>query len=285
MQSQNDPALRIALVFTALALGFASIYWLLIHLAQQGSLPFAMGPFDFSLEHSSIPGMLLAVALRVFGPAIAALITLYSFQGQAGVAALGRSLTRWRLPGWLYALAFFGSLAVGVVIAVLGLATGRLQFAPEQVHIGRFVAFFFLMLVFDGPLGEEIGWRGVLLPQLLRKMGPVGASFVVGCVWFVWHIPLYIADGKDLHPIGYFINVVALSYVFTWFYLKSGYSTWMTIFLHTSSNYALFLIIKSFHYANSEIASLQYLYDACIVVAAFAVTADFRKDWKRGQNP
>ena len=34
-----------AFAYTALALGFSVLYWLLITLAQRGSLPFAMGSF------------------------------------------------------------------------------------------------------------------------------------------------------------------------------------------------------------------------------------------------
>jgi len=283
MDTRKDPELSIALAYTALVLGFSVLYWLLITLAQRGLLAFAMGPPDFSLGKSSIPGLICALGLRTFGPALAAIITLYFFQGRAGLVGLWRSVTSFRLPGSLYALAIFAPLAVSALIAAFGLYSGRLQYAADQLQPLRFAAFFVLMLIFDGPLGEEPGWRGLLLPRLLARMGPAAASFTVGLIWFVWHLPLYLADGRDFHPLGYLVNVVALSYVFTWFYIKSGHSTWMTIFLHATSNYALFLIIKSFHSTTAGSAQLQYLYDAVLVIAALAVTWDLRRTGKLKQ--
>ena len=265
-----------ALAYTALVLGFSVLYWLLITLGKRGLLPFAMGPPDFSLEKSSIPGLICALGLRSFGPALAAVITLYFFDGRAGLVGLWRSVTSFRLPGSLYALAIFAPLAVSVVIAAFGLYSGRLQYAADLLQPLRFAAFFVLMLIFDGPLGEEPGWRGLLLPRLLTRMEPATASFIVGLVWFAWHLPLYLADGRDFHPLGYLVNVVALSYVFTWFYIKSGHSTWMTIFLHATTNYALFLIIKSFHSTSAGSAQLQYIYDAVLAIAALATAWDLR---------
>jgi membrane protease YdiL (CAAX protease family) len=104
----------------------------------------------------------------------------------------------------------------------------------------RLVVLFPLMLIFDGPLGEEIGWRGLLLPQLLKTMSPIGAS------------------------------VVATSFIFTWFYLKSGCSTFVAILLHATTNFALFLVIKSFNISNTT--TLSHIHDALIaIVAAFAL--------------
>jgi len=122
-----------------------------------------------------------------------------------------------------------------------------------------------------------LGWRGLLLPQLLRRLGPIPASLMVGCIWYLWHLPLFLADGKELHPFSYLINVVSISFVFTWFYLRSGYSTWMAVFLHTTTNYALFLVIKSFHYDSADLAALQYLYDVLVVLAAAAAVWDLRR--------
>jgi uncharacterized protein len=275
---RKDPALSMAFLYTALVLAFSLLYLLLITLAQRGSLPFAMGPPDISIEKSSIPGLICGLCLRSFGPALAAIITLFFFQGRPGLASLWRSMTSFRLPGSLYALALFAPLAVSALIAALGLYSGRLQYAAEQLQPLRFAAFFVPMLLFDGPLGEEPGWRGLLLPCLLTRMGAAAASFVVGVIWFVWHLPLYAADGRDFDPPGYLVSVVALSYVFTWFYIKSRYSTWMAIFLHATTNYALFLIIKSFHYPSAHPPHLQRLYDAFLVIAAIAVAWDLRRN-------
>lgn len=173
-----------------------------------------MGPLDVSLATHSLVGALLSMVLRVFGPAIAAIIALYYFYGSAGLLQLWRSVTRWRFAAWLYVLAFIGPLLVSGIVVGIAYALNLVRLAPDQVHPLRLLLLFPLMLVFDGPLGEEIGWRGLLLPQLLKTMNPIGATIIVGVIWFVWHVPLYLADGKDFHGVGYFINVLAISFIF-----------------------------------------------------------------------
>jgi len=44
--------------------------------------------------------------------------------------------------------------------------------------------------------GEEVGWRGVLLPRLQSRMAALPATAIVAAVWTVWHIPLFsFVDG------------------------------------------------------------------------------------------
>jgi len=51
----------------------------------------------------------------------------------------------------------------------------------------------------------------------------------------------------------------------------------MTVFLHATTNYALFLIIKSFHYTSADVVHLQRIYDAVLVIAAFVAAWDLRR--------
>jgi membrane protease YdiL (CAAX protease family) len=43
-----------------------------------------------------------------------------------------------------------------------------------------------------GPLEEEFGWRGFLLPRLSARIGNTWATLLVGALWASWHLPLML---------------------------------------------------------------------------------------------
>lgn len=53
-------------------------------------------------------------------------------------------------------------------------------------------------------LGEELGWRGYLLPKLMKRFSPRMAVLITGVIWGVWHAPM-IALGHNygLDYVGY----------------------------------------------------------------------------------
>ncbi len=90
-------------------------------------------------------------------------------------------------------------------------------------------------------LGEEIGWAGFLIPQVAKAYGFTTAALTRGIVWSVWHYPMIIAGiYRNQSPLWYnlvcfTVLLVAISFIFTWFRLKSG-SLWTGTFLHASHN-------------------------------------------------
>jgi membrane protease YdiL (CAAX protease family) len=96
-------------------------------------------------------------------------------------------------------------------------------------------------------LGEEIGWRGFLVPQLSKMMGFTSAALISGIIWSLWHYPILIfADYNAGTPTWYGLTcftvmVISISFVFAWMRLKSG-SLWTGVLLHASHN----LFIQSF---------------------------------------
>jgi uncharacterized protein len=90
-------------------------------------------------------------------------------------------------------------------------------------------------------LGEEIGWRGFLVPELFKTMNFTRTAILSGFVWALWHYPLIIwGEYNAGTPIWYgltcfTISLVAISIVFVWLRLKSG-SLWVAAVLHASHN-------------------------------------------------
>jgi len=56
----------------------------------------------------------------------------------------------------------------------------------------------FLLSLFSGPTGEELGWRGYLRPEMNRKYGFLKGSIVQGIVWAFWHTLLWFIDSEFL---------------------------------------------------------------------------------------
>lgn len=112
-------------------------------------------------------------------------------------------------------------------------------------------------------LGEEIGWRGFLLPRLM-PLGPVGAILVSGVIWGLWHAPLillgynYPGVAPWLGQLAMIGMCIVVGGVFGWLRLRSG-SVWPAALAHGSFNAAagLSLVFSSAeHPFNPTVATI-----------------------------
>jgi membrane protease YdiL (CAAX protease family) len=86
---------------------------------------------------------------------------------------------------------------------------------------------------------EEPGWRGVALPVLQRRLGAFRASLVIGALWAVWHVPLFLMPGSSQAgtPFAlYAAVVVGISVITTWLYNAAGGRVLVPVVFHTLSN-------------------------------------------------
>jgi len=90
-------------------------------------------------------------------------------------------------------------------------------------------------------LGEEIGWRGFLVPELSKVVGFTGVGLISGAMWAVYHFPVLIfADYNAGTPVwfglGCFtLGVIAESFIFAWITLRAG-SVWPAAIMHGAHN-------------------------------------------------
>jgi len=88
-------------------------------------------------------------------------------------------------------------------------------------------------------LGEELGWRGFLLPKLM-PLGQWPAILISGTVWGFWHAPAVI-QGLNYpgHPVvGIFmmpVFCVLFGTFLSWLYLKTK-SPWAPALAHGAVN-------------------------------------------------
>ncbi len=204
--------------------------------------------FVAAVALAPVLGELVALA-GMFTPTIAALfmLLLVTREGytRAGWASLGlhrAGLRVWGLALLVPLLVLGGAYGVlwasGVASAALpaGLSGGALiQFALKtlfMIGIGVFLG---------GALGEELGWRGYLLPKLLF-LGPRRALLLSGLLHGIWHLPLilltpyYHIEANPLIYLPLFLATFTLAgVVYGWLRLTTG-SVWPAAIAHRALN-------------------------------------------------
>jgi CAAX protease family protein len=169
-----------------------------------------------------------------FGPALAAVIVTAVMGGKAAVKKLLSRLTQWRVQPMWYAIALLFPVVLTVIAVCLNVWLGAA--APSAIQLGRWYTIFPafpIVLLFDGPLGEELGWRGYALPRLLHGPSALAASLFLGVMGAGWHLPLYVTNPSQL---AYIPLVISAYVVFTWLFNHTRGSVLVAMLYHTSQN-------------------------------------------------
>jgi membrane protease YdiL (CAAX protease family) len=198
-------------------------------------------------------------AVGMWGPGLAAILTTLLVLEQKQPF---RSLNLNRLgPKRLYLWAWFLPAGLSIVGGLFTLLFGLAQFDPQLTVIRDVMgsaaaggtvpaelivaiqAVFaltlapFINVVFA--LGEELGWRGFLLPHLM-PLGQWKAILISGVIWGVWHAPAIV---QGLNYPGYpaagifmmIVFCVLLAAILSWLYLNAR-SPWVCALAHGAVN-------------------------------------------------
>ena len=129
---------------------------------------------------------------------------------------------------------------IGFVESVKGLINKGPLFA---------ITVFVLLGLITGPLSEELGWRGYLLPSFLSKWSPLKSSIIIGLLWGWWHTGpdfwQFIFEGQIeafLYPLSITLGTLPLSILFTWLILKAKASLIPVMLFHASFNSTLYIL-------------------------------------------
>jgi membrane protease YdiL (CAAX protease family) len=175
-----------------------------------------------------------------FGPSLSGLVTVWIFDGSAGLGRWLHHCLNWRLGSFWYAAAFFGPpLAMIVALGVDAILGGALPSSPSAGHVGLAVAQFMLILAINGPLGEEFGWRGYALYPLTTWIGWRWAGLIIGAVWGLWHLPLFFIPGtaQAQMPMALFMaSTLALSVLMARMAVNTAFSVLPALAFHWALN-------------------------------------------------
>jgi membrane protease YdiL (CAAX protease family) len=220
-------------------------------------------------------------------PGMAAILTQFIYKRKLSELGWGWGKTRYQVMSYVTPLLY--ALVAYLIVWISGLggfynrgfvAGVAKGFGWEKVPQGLVILFYVLLAGIFGfirgsasALGEEIGWRGFLVPQLAKHNSYTVTALVSGLIWAIWHFPILLfADYNSGTPAWYglacfTVLIVSTGFIFAWIRLKSG-SLWTAVFLHASHN---MFIQGIFTPLTSDTGKTKYFIDE--FGAALAVTA------------
>ena len=230
--------------YLLLTFGLSSIFYFLI--IKSGHLAAAGGMYVLGI---------------MWSPATAAILTCKIFGRDLGTLGWKWGKTRYQVASYLIPLGYATVAYVFIWVFRLGgfydhefVSRLTQRFGLGALPDWASISLYFVLAGTVGmvrscasALGEEIGWRGFLVPQLAKMTSFTNTSLISGVIWSLWHYPILIfADYNAGTPTWYGLTcftvmVISISFVFAWMRLKSG-SLWTGVLLHASHN----LFIQSF---------------------------------------
>lgn len=151
--------------------------------------------------------------LAVYAPALSALGLVLHHHGWAGLGLFLRRLQMWRMPwGWWLMLIVGLPLVFYAGAAIKGTIGAPFPFDPWWMLLPAL-----LTTLAIGPV-EEIGWRGLALPLMQRRLAPFWAGLWLGVIWALWHVPAFFLSGTPQSHWslpGFLLGCVALSLILT----------------------------------------------------------------------
>jgi membrane protease YdiL (CAAX protease family) len=197
---------------------------------------------------SDVKGPWWAIALFIIGgfvPSLLAIFLTLKKEGMNGLRQLGRRILQFKL-GWRWYVFTFLIVIAGtagqlIINKLLGNTFPGSQFLAQ---LGNF-----LPLLFIGPLSEEIGWRGYALGRLQTRWNALISSLIIGLVWALWHLPLFLMVGTSQHElrlsfVGFLVGFMANSVFYTVLYNNTKQSLWSAILFHWLFTYAMTVVIS-----------------------------------------
>jgi uncharacterized protein len=256
-------------------------------------------PLAWLLHEGAVEsGSALAVTLQtlgVTGPLIAAIVVTGLTRGKTGVRRLFGGLRRWRVGLWWYAAACLVVPILTVIGVAIRAALGVGPAVPEgSVLAARLadlgwigVVFTFPLVLlgqcFGSPLLEEPGWRGFALPHMQRRLPAAWAALLVGAIWALWHLPIYLALDKNLALS--FALITMHGFFLGWLYINTR-SLLIAVLGHASINVA----DNSLSLSDQGIVQVVLTLLLCLAILAFFQGNDLRprlgsRDREEDRNP
>jgi uncharacterized protein len=202
-------------------------------------------PLVFLTDSLTATQGLVLVILASNVPSAVAIVLTAIVLGRGALRKLLGRLLIWRVSPFWYLVVFLGPVALTGGVVLLNALMGGPALSLGMTLVGATI-FFAFSVVPGSALGEEIGWRGYVLPRLQSRMSALSAALLIAPLWGLWHLPLWLT-GDPVKTPTFFVpfvgGVFALSVITTWVYNSTGGSLLMVVLLHATFNLPITLTI------------------------------------------
>jgi membrane protease YdiL (CAAX protease family) len=175
----------------------------------------------------------------VWAPTVIALLMMRVMAGSSGVVQevqhrlrYSRGTAKWLVPAAVVPMVTYLLAVVSARLA--GDTAPFIPFAAVPMMVG--------VQVITGAVGEELGWRGFLLPRLGQRLGEAWAVWLMAMFWSLWHLPAFFTPGLPHQFMPMFPTLLAIAFIGVFFgfvFNRAGESTLATIVAHLSLNVML----------------------------------------------
>jgi membrane protease YdiL (CAAX protease family) len=241
------------------------LYTWTIDLSNSGVMPFKV-PF--------VVGLIVG-----WGFIFVSLFMTWLTLGKAAMATLFKRFFLWRVSWkwYLAAIVLLPALQLVSVLLTAWLTGAPVDFGhpmvrdivPLSAPLFVLVVPWFIFEILTN--GEEMGWRGYILPRLQAKYNALTASLIIGVIWSVWHLPKFFGTGTSGGRSFFWFTVfcMAAAVLYTWLYNNSRGSLLLVTLFHATNNTAGVFLPVSFAVTGGLIPNLAIM---LTIIAAIVVT-------------
>jgi uncharacterized protein len=219
-------------------------------------------------------------------PGLAAIITsLICYKSIRGLGwRWGK--TRWQLLSYFLPFVYAG--VVYGLVWIFNLGQLDLITLSDFLTVPSIIRLLALATLGTGitALGEEIGWRGFLVPELIKDLDWIRVSLISGVIWLLWHTPLILfSDYHSSTPIWFAwlcfaVMLLGTNFAYTWLRLKSN-SLWTAVLLHGGHNFIIQAVLDPLTLNTGKTFYFTTEFGIGLAIAGLIVGIIF---WKNG-NP
>jgi len=179
-----------------------------------------------------------------WGFVFASLIMTGLTLGKEGLRLLLNRYLLWRVGWKWYLVAFLLTPAIYFTGVYLNAALTNVpvdfstvmayKIFGASANLPFFILPFFITDLISN--GEEIGWRGYVLPRLQAKYNALTSTLILGVVWGLWHLPKFLSHWNTTSFAWFMVHILAVAVLLSWLYNNTKGSLLLTSLFHASLN-------------------------------------------------